>query len=66
MLTADGALTFVKFGNNDFLNIQSVNADRESGDVNNGIYSAYLMKMNFIQRLIVSLSLSFGNNLKYF
>ena len=66
MLTADCALTFIKFRDDDIFNVQFIHADSYGNDINDRINGTDFMKMNFVYRLIMSLRLSFCNNLKDF
>ena len=64
VLTANSALTFIKFGNNDIFDVKCIQTYSNGHNVNDGIYSANFVEVDFIQRLIVSFAFCFGNDLE--
>ena len=66
MLTANITLAFIKFRNDDIFDIQSIDADSNSYDIDDGVDGTNFVKMNLIYRFVVCLCFSFSNDLEDF
>ena len=64
MLAHDGARPLGKIRNNRFRHIQVIQADRNSGDVNDGIHRSHFMKMHPLHALTVHFALRLDNDPK--